>query len=97
MVLKTTFGQPQRWSLIRGTMCEENEEKYNFNFTNKVFNGHDVLILGGLNSGISLYFKLISLTLGLSERNDAQLLNRYCLSLFRATVLTDLVITNQRC
>ena len=33
----------------------ENEEKNNFNFTNKVFNGQDVLILGGLNSGISLY------------------------------------------
>ena len=55
MVLKTTFGQSQRWSLIRGTLCVENEEKNNFNFTNKVFNGQDVIILGGLNSGISLY------------------------------------------
>ena len=36
-------------------MCVENEEKNNLNFTNKVFNGQDVLILGGLNSGISLY------------------------------------------
>ena len=36
-------------------MCVENEEKNNFNFTNKVFNGQDVLILGGLNNGISLY------------------------------------------
>ena len=50
MVLKTTFGQSQRWSLIRDTLGEENEEKNNFNFTNKVFNGQDVLILGGLNS-----------------------------------------------
>ena len=56
MVLKTTFEQSQRWSLIRATLCVENEEKNNFNFTNKVFNGQDVLILGGLNSGISLYF-----------------------------------------
>ena len=53
MVLKTTIGQSQRWSLIRGTLCVENEEKNNF--TNKVFNGKDVLILGGFNSGISLY------------------------------------------
>ena len=43
------------WSLIRGALCVENEEKNNFNFTNEVFNGQDVLILGGLNSGISLY------------------------------------------
>ena len=50
MVLKTTFGQSQKWSLFRGTLCVENEEKNNFNFTNKVFNGQDVLILGGLNS-----------------------------------------------
>ena len=56
VVLKTTFGQSQRWSLIRGTVWVENEEKNNFNFTNKVFNGQDVLVLGGLNSGISLYF-----------------------------------------
>ena len=56
VVLKTTFGQSQRWSQIRGTLCVENEEKNNFNFTNKLFNGKDVLILDGLNSGISLYF-----------------------------------------
>ena len=55
MVLKTTFGQSQKWSLIRGILCVENEKKNNFNFTNKAFNGQDVLILGGLNSGISLY------------------------------------------
>ena len=36
-------------------MCVENEEKNKFNFTNKVFNGQDVLILGGRNSRISLY------------------------------------------
>ena len=55
MVLKTTFGQSQRWSLNRGTMGVENEEKNNLNFVNEVFNGSDVLTLGGLNSGISLY------------------------------------------
>ena len=55
MVLKTTFGQSQRWSLISGTKCVENVDKKNFNFTKKVFNGHDVSTLGGLNSGISLY------------------------------------------
>ena len=54
VALKTTFGQSQRWSLIRGTLCVENEEKNNFNFTNKVFNRQDVLILSGRNSGISL-------------------------------------------
>ena len=27
VVLKTTFGQSQRWSLIRGTLGVENEEK----------------------------------------------------------------------
>ena len=43
MVLKTTFGQSQRLSLIRGTLCVENEEKNNFYFTNKVFNGQEVL------------------------------------------------------
>ena len=57
MVLKTTFGQPQRWSLIRGTLGVENQEKNNLNFSNKVFNGKDVLILGGRNSGISLYIE----------------------------------------
>ena len=55
MVFKTTFGQSQRWSLIRGTLVVENEGKDNLNFANKVFNGQDVLILGGRNSGISLY------------------------------------------
>ena len=51
MVLKTTFGQSQRRSLIRSTVGVENEEKNNLNFANKVFNRSDVLILGGLNSG----------------------------------------------
>ena len=56
MVLKTTFGQSQRWSLIRCTLSVENEEKNSLNFQNKVVNRSDVLILGGLNSGISLSF-----------------------------------------
>ena len=56
MVLETTFGQSQRWSLIKGTLDVENEEKNNLNFANKVFNRYDVLILGGCDSGISLYF-----------------------------------------
>ena len=55
MVLKTIFGQPQRWSLIRDTVGLENEEKNNLNLANKNFNRYDVLILGALNSGISLY------------------------------------------
>ena len=55
MVLKTTFGQSQRWSLIRGTVGVENEEKTYLKFANKVFNRQDVLILGGRNSGILLY------------------------------------------
>ena len=38
VVLKTTFGQSQMWSLIRGTLGVENEEKNNLNFANKVFN-----------------------------------------------------------
>ena len=58
MVLKTTFGQSQRWLLIRYTLGVENEEKDNFNFVNTVFNRQDVLILGGLNRGISLYLLL---------------------------------------
>ena len=33
------------WSLIRGTLGVENEEKNNLNFANKVFNRKDVLIL----------------------------------------------------
>ena len=55
MVLKTTFGQSQRWSLIRGTLGVENEENNNLNFANKFLNGG--LISGGRNSGISLYYK----------------------------------------
>ena len=55
VVLKNTFGQSQRWSLIRCTLGVENEEKNSLNFTNKVFNREDVLILSGLNSRISLY------------------------------------------
>ena len=55
MVIKTTFGQFRRWSLIGGTLGIETEEKNNLNFANKVFNRKDVFILGGLNSGISLY------------------------------------------
>ena len=42
MVLKATFGQSQRWSLIRDTLVvenEENEEKNYLNFANKGFNG----------------------------------------------------------
>ena len=54
MVIKTTFGQSQRWSLFRGTLGVETEEKNNLNFANMVFNRNDVFILGGLNSGISL-------------------------------------------
>ena len=54
MVLKTTFGQSQRWSLIRCTLGVENEGKDNLIFANKVFNSQDVLILGVLHSGISL-------------------------------------------
>ena len=55
MVFKTTFGQSQSWSLIRCTLGVENEGKTNLNFANEVFNRQDVLILDGLNSGISLY------------------------------------------
>ena len=55
MVLKTTFGQPQRRSLIRDTLGVENKEMNYLNFANKVFNGYNVLILGGLTSGISQY------------------------------------------
>ena len=57
MVLKTTFGQSQRWFLIRGTLGVENEGKNNLNFGNKVCIRYDVLILGGRNSGISLYLE----------------------------------------
>ena len=60
MVLKTTFGQSQRWSLIRGKLGVENEENNNFKFTNKVFNGKDVLILGGLNPLLILCYSDIN-------------------------------------
>ena len=59
MALKTPFGQFQRRSLIRGTLGVENDEKNNLNFSNKVFNRQGVLILGGINSGISLYYTVI--------------------------------------
>ena len=52
--LKDHFWTVPMWSLIRGTLGVENGEKNKSNFTNKVFNRQDVLILGGLNSGISL-------------------------------------------
>ena len=55
MVLRTTVGRSHRWSLIRCTLGVENEGKDNF--ANKFLNRQDVLILGGLNSGISLYLK----------------------------------------
>ena len=55
VVFKTTFGKSQRRYLIRGTLRVEIDGKNNLNFANKVFNRQDVLILGGLNSGISLY------------------------------------------
>ena len=58
MVLKTTFEQSQRWSLFRGTLGVENDEKTNLDFAIKVFNRQGVLILGGLNSGISLYYMI---------------------------------------
>ena len=60
MVLTTTFGQSQRWTLIRGTLGVENEDKNNFNLANKVFNRPNVLTLEGLNSGISLYVQHLS-------------------------------------
>ena len=69
MVLKTTFGYSQRWSLIRGTLSVENEEKNNLNFANKFFNREDVLILGGRNNGFSLYFIcFLSRTSGYNHR-----------------------------
>ena len=67
MVFKTTSGQSQRWSLTRGTLGVESEEKVNLNFANKVFNRQDVLILGGRNSGISLYL-IYSIPTRLQER-----------------------------
>ena len=36
VVLKTTFGQSQRWSLIRGTLGVENDEKNKLKLANKV-------------------------------------------------------------
>ena len=38
VVLKTTFGQSQRLSVIRSTLSVENKEKNSLNFQNKVFN-----------------------------------------------------------
>ena len=55
-ILRPPLGQSQRWSLIRGTLGVENEEKNNLNFAIKVFNRLDVIILDGPKSGISLYF-----------------------------------------
>ena len=43
------------WSLISDKLGVENEETNNLNLANKVFNRQNVLILGGLNSRISLY------------------------------------------
>ena len=71
MVLQTTFEQSQKWSLIRCTLGVENEEKNSLNFQNKAFNGENILTLGDLNSGISLYFE-----------HKAQLLMAYNRSLF---------------
>ena len=62
VVLKTTFGQSQRWSLISCTLGVENEGKDNLNFANKDFNRQNILILGGLNSGITLYLCNIMLS-----------------------------------
>ena len=70
MVLKTTFGQSQRWSLIRDTLGVENEEKHGLNFANKVSNRQDVLILGGLNSGISLFMGIYNLNIFTMEYLD---------------------------
>ena len=67
MVLTTHFGQSQRWSLIRGTLRVGNEEKNNLNFVNEVLNRSDVLILGGLNSGISLYIGTLSSNITLEK------------------------------
>ena len=36
MVFKTTFGQSQRWSLIRGALGVVNEVNNSLNFANKV-------------------------------------------------------------
>ena len=38
-LLRPPLGLSQRWSLIRGTLGVEIEEKNNSNFANKVFNG----------------------------------------------------------
>ena len=53
--LQDHFWQFQRWSLIRGTLGVENEEKNNSNLANNVFDRKDVFLLDGLYSGISLY------------------------------------------
>ena len=56
MVLKTTFGQSQRWSLIRGTLGVENEEKNNLNFAIKVFSSpeHEVLMVSYCDQSMSV-------------------------------------------
>ena len=72
MVLKTTFGQSQRWSLIRCTLGVENEEKNSLKIANKIFNRQGFSILGGLNSGISLYLHIAdNLTHKMPERLDS--------------------------
>ena len=43
MVLKTTFGQSQRWPLIRGILGVDNKEKNTLNLANKVFNRKECL------------------------------------------------------
>ena len=45
MVFKTTFGQSQKWSLIRGTLDVVNEEKNNLNFAYKEKVGSEVLYI----------------------------------------------------
>ena len=72
MVLKTTFGQSQRLSLIRCTLSVENKEKNCLNFQNKVLNRKKVIILGGLNSGISLYILFLILAPKYSQTSVKQ-------------------------
>ena len=83
VVFKTTFGQSQGWSLIRGTLGVENN---NLNFANKVFNRQDVLILGGRISGISLYLSKLSFPLSREAKCEilfqlAYWLQRRCLKM----------------
>ena len=51
MVLKTTFGRPQNWSLCKGTLGVEDGGS----LLNTAIDGRVVFILGGLISVISLY------------------------------------------